>query len=317
MNDGEMTSTDHPADPIVDSSYADVLDESLTLPDGRTVAWTRVGRRGGTPVLRLPGTPGSRWFVRADRRVWVERDLEVITTERAGLGRSTAFPGRDLRQHADDLAAILDHLGIDRVRVVGVSGGGPHVLALAARHPDRVVAATIQVGTPLLLEDEIDLMIDQNAAAYRLVRAGDRDGLRDLLRPVYEAMKANPLAAVQRLMEQAPVSDHAVMNDPHWQLMFRTALGAAFEQSIDGWLDDTMAIFGRWDDVDLAAIRTSITWWHGEHDRNCPMSAVRRLVDRLPTATLEELGDVGHFATYALEADILDELLARGPSAER
>ena len=312
MNDANMTKNGRPADTTVDPWYADVLDEQLTLPDGRTLAWTRVGRRGGTPVLRLPGTPGSRWFVRADRRIWADRDLEVITTERAGLGRSTPCPRRDLTQHADDLVAILDHLGIEKSRVVGVSGGGPHVFALAARHPDRVVAATVQVGTPLLLDGEIDQMIDQNAAAYRLVRAGDRAGLRELLSPMYEAMKADPLAAVNRLMEQAPPSDHAVMSDAKWQVMFRTALGAAFEQSIDGWLDDTMAIFGRWDDVDLSAIRTSITWWHGEHDRNCPMSAVRRLIDRMPTTSLRELGDVGHFATYALEGEILDELLARG-----
>lgn len=39
-----------------DALFADVLDEALVRPDGRTVAWTRAGIPGGTPVLRLVGS---------------------------------------------------------------------------------------------------------------------------------------------------------------------------------------------------------------------------------------------------------------------
>lgn len=214
--------------------------------------------------------------------------------------------------HADDLVRILDFLGLEKVRAHATSGGGPHLLALAARHPDRLSAATIVVGTPLLLDDEIEQMIAQNAAAYRLVRDNDRDGLRELLTPVYEAMKADPIDTVRGVMAQAPIGDQRVMEDPQWQLMFRMALLAAFEPGVEGWLDDTFAIFGTWPDVPLDEIRTDVTWWHGANDKNCPLPAVRRLVDQLPTVTLREMGDVGHFEAYRREAEILDDLLARG-----
>lgn len=295
-----------------DDPYADVQDEALVRPDGRTVAWTRAGIHGGTPLLRLPGTPGSRWFVRADRSPWTERELDVITTERPGFGRSTRLPGHGFEEHADDLAAILDHLGLDRVHLVGVSGGGPYVLAFAARHPDRVTAATILVGFPQLVEDEIDQMIELNASAYRTARAGDLTGLRTALAPAYESMRTNPLAGLAAVMEHAPETDKAVMTDPLWQAMFSVALQQAFAPGIDGWIDETLTLDGDWHDIDLAAIRTSLTWWHGTTDRNCPLSAVRRLVDRLPTATLREMGEVGHFEPYLRERQILDELLNRG-----
>lgn len=294
------------------SYYGDVKDEDLVLPDGRTIAWTRTGPEGGVPLLRLPGTPGSRWFVRADRTPWRERNLEVITTERAGMGRSTPLPGRGLRQHADDLIRILDHLGLDQVRAVAISGGGPHLLALAAQYPDRLAAATIVVGTPLLLEHEIDQMIDQNAAAYRLVRKGDRSGLREFLAAPFAAMKSDPVGGVRKVMAQAPATDQEIMADPLWQVMFRAALTAALAQDVEGWGDDTMAIFGTWSELELRAVRTDITWWHGANDKNCPLPAVRRLIEGLSTVTLRELGDVGHFEPYRREAEILDELLTRG-----
>src|SRR5665213_3672904 len=70
-----------------------VTDSRLTRPDGRVVAWTEWGS-GSTPVLRVPGVPGSRYGLRADRSAWAERDLRMITTERPGFGASTPLPGR-------------------------------------------------------------------------------------------------------------------------------------------------------------------------------------------------------------------------------
>jgi pimeloyl-ACP methyl ester carboxylesterase len=49
----------------------------------------------------------------------------------------------------------------------------------------------------------------------------------------------------------------------------------------------------------------------GTEDRNAPLSAARRLVDRLPDARLVVWDDGGHLTGYREEAEILDELLAR------
>src|SRR3954452_19538691 len=114
-----------------------VTDHTLQVHDGRTVAWTQSGDPEGRPVLRVPGTPGSRWTVRADQQPWLDRGLMMITTERPGFGVSTPLAGRGFAEPADDTDAILDHLGIDTLPVYGASGGAPHILALCARHPKR------------------------------------------------------------------------------------------------------------------------------------------------------------------------------------
>lgn len=291
-------------------SDGDVRDHSMEVADGRRIAWTEYGE--GAPLLRLPGTPGSRWTIRADRTPWDERGLRVITTERPGYGASTRLPGRRFAEHAHDLAALLDHLGIDAAYVMGGSGGAPHVLAFAALHPGRVRAATVVVGAAPLEESEIDQMIDLNVRGQRLVSAGDVEGLRELLAPLREALLADPLAGMRGIMAEAPDEDQQIMNDPLWQAAFVRAVRESLAQGLDGWVDESMVIASPWSGFELADVRTSLTWWHGAEDRNVPLSAARRLVDKLPNATLKVWARAGHLTPYRLEGEILDELLSRG-----
>jgi pimeloyl-ACP methyl ester carboxylesterase len=58
-------------------------------------------------------------------------------------------------------------------------------------------------------------------------------------------------------------------------------------------------------------VQASLTWWHGDRDRNAPLPAVRRLLGGLPGARLVVWPDAGHLTAYLQEASILDELLAR------
>ena len=53
---------------------------------------------------------------------------------------------------ADDVAAVLDHLGVDEAAVVGWSAGGRVAAGVAARHPDRVTALAL-VATPSPADD--------------------------------------------------------------------------------------------------------------------------------------------------------------------
>src|SRR3954451_20445603 len=158
-----------------------VRDLRLHRPDGRTVAWTEWGPEDGVPLLRVPGTPGSRFGLRADRSVWAARRLRAITTERPGFGASSRLPGRGFNEHADDLAAILDHLGLGAVHVVGGSGSSPHQLAFAARHADRVRAMTILVGAAPASDEEYAQLVGVNQKAHGLVMSGDIDGLHAFL----------------------------------------------------------------------------------------------------------------------------------------
>lgn len=68
------------------------------------------------------------------------RSRSVITVDLQGHGRTADIPDRPitLEQNAEDLVALLRHLGIARADFFGESYGGATAMLIAVRHPERV-----------------------------------------------------------------------------------------------------------------------------------------------------------------------------------
>jgi pimeloyl-ACP methyl ester carboxylesterase len=286
-----------------------VSDGRLTLQDGRTLAWCEYGPPDGTPMLRFQGTPGSRYSRYPHEESYDLLGVRVLVFDRPGYGASTRLPGRGLAVVADDAAELLDHLGLDEVHASGGSGGGPHVLAFASRHPERVRAATVVVGGAPLEERDLGGLIEINRDAWYAARQGWEAEHR-LLAARRDELLADPLAGYRAHMNVAPASDKAVMEDPDWQRVFVEDVTEALRPGAEGWADEGMAVTLPWD-FDPSDVRCSVTWWHGEHDANTPISAVRRLLAELAGVDLRVWSDAGHLESYRRHDEILEELLAR------
>src|SRR5215510_8980775 len=66
----------------------------------------------------------------------------VIAPDLRGHGRSTgATPTYSFKQSAVDAFALLDHLGVERIKIIGLSGGGISALHMATLDPGRVASA--------------------------------------------------------------------------------------------------------------------------------------------------------------------------------
>jgi pimeloyl-ACP methyl ester carboxylesterase len=281
----------------------------LTLRDGRTLAWREYGPPDGSPLLRFQGTPGSRYSRHPHEASYDRFGVRVIVADRPGYGASTSLPGRGISVVADDAAELLDHLRVDVVHVIGGSGGGPHALAFAARHPERVRAATVVVGGAPLEEEDTHGLIGLNRAGWNAARDG-WDAMYRLLAPVRDELLRDPLGRFREIMDSAPASDRAVMDDPAWQRVLVEDVTEALRPGAEGWAEESMAIIRPWD-FDPPDVACRVTWWHGEHDANAPIAATRRLVAQMRGVDLRVWTDAGHFEPYLRHDEILEELLSR------
>ena len=96
-----------------------------------SVEYTLKGNNG--PVLLfIHGTPGGY-----DQTTEATDKFRVLTPSRPGYLRTSILLGKTPLQQAKVFKALLDELGIDKVIVMGVSGGGPSSLEFAAKFPEK------------------------------------------------------------------------------------------------------------------------------------------------------------------------------------
>ena len=110
----------------------------LKLTDGRRLACAEFGDPNGLPVIALHGTPGSRlMYAVANTAAW-ERGIRLIAPDRPGYGLSDCRQSDSLVSAVEDLRIVADAYELERFAVIGVSGGAPYAVAVAAAMPDRV-----------------------------------------------------------------------------------------------------------------------------------------------------------------------------------
>lgn len=285
-------------------AYEDGVTE---LPDGREMAWRWWGEPDATPLLRIQGTPASRLYRNPDSSVQRDLGVRYLMIDRPGYGGSTRKRGRGIADVADDLAAMVEAHGIHRIPAMGTSGGGPHVLALAARHPDLVSAATVVVGGTPLEPDEVKQLVGVNADGYAAAEKGWQE-LYELLVAIRERLLGSE--GMAGVLKDAPDSDRKLMANPDWERIERENLAETLKQGAEGWADESFAMHGKWD-FDPSQIKTSVTWWHGDDDKNAPLSAARRVVAQLRKVDLHVWHGEGHFASLTHDREIVSELLSR------
>ena len=110
------------------------------------------GDPSGEPLLWLHGWTGTGhdW-----KYIFKEPPggSRLIGPDIRGNGASTGFQGtHSFRQSASDMFALLDRLGIPRIKAIGLSGGGITLLHMATQQPDRIEAMVVISAPPYFPE---------------------------------------------------------------------------------------------------------------------------------------------------------------------
>jgi pimeloyl-ACP methyl ester carboxylesterase len=173
----------------------------------------------GFPVVLCHGFPELAYSWRKQLPALAEAGFRAIAPDQRGYGR-TDKPGAveeyDIRRLTDDLAGLLDVLGLDRAVFCGHDWGGHVVWEMAAFHPDRV-AGIIALNTPhryfqRMGQDPISWMLENYSSRYyrmAFLQEGIEAGLTAEILPLFLSglYRARPIT-----MEQYLAAPPAVRN---------------------------------------------------------------------------------------------------------
>jgi pimeloyl-ACP methyl ester carboxylesterase len=280
---------------------------TLETPDGRTLAFAVWGDPDGFPILSLHGTPGSRFGRWPDEALYVELGVCWVTHDRAGYGRSDRRRGRRVVDEVDDVRALADELGFDRLGVTGGSGGGPHALACAALLPDRVVRVTCDVGVAPFGAPGLDQdawLAGQDAENVKEVGwalAGE-----DVLTPELEAWQrqwedrvvVDPSTVLQDL--DLSESDRAQLARPEVMQIMRESIPEQAVNGVGGWVDDDLALLQPWG-FDVAEISVPVLVRYGMSDVLAPSTHGEWLAANVPGCIVKVDDVAGHMGSDPAE----------------
>ncbi len=262
----------------------------------------------GPPLLFISGTAGDLRVRPGVLDTPLARRFRVTAYDQRGLGRSAKPQGPyAMADYANDAVALLDHLGLSRVRVIGVSFGGMVAQELAIRAGSRieklVLCCTSAGGA-----GGASYPLQRLAELPEAERARVRMELGDTRRtPAWQA--ANP-ERVERILAQGRAAAAVGECDPGRDR------GAALQLAARAAHD----AFDRLPQIDVPTLLCA-----GRFDGIAPLANMQALARRIRQATLK-VYDGGHLflvqdrsAYTEISAWLLDDGLIRvdGLAGER
>lgn len=111
----------------------------IDLGDGVTIHVADAGPADGPPVMLVHGFPENWWEWHELIGPLAADGYRVLCPDLRGAGWSSAPDSRYLKsEKAEDLAGVLDRLGIGPVKLVAHDWGGPTAFIMMLRHPEKV-----------------------------------------------------------------------------------------------------------------------------------------------------------------------------------
>jgi non-heme chloroperoxidase len=219
-----------------------------------------------------------------------------IAHDRRGHGRSSQpWHGNDLDTYADDLAALVEHLGITDAIHVGHSTGGGEVARYIARHGTKRVAKAVLISAipPLMLKTPANpggLPIEVFDQLRAQVQADRQQFFKDLSAPFYGANRPG-----------SQVSQG--LRDSFWLQGMLCGLNAAYE---------CIKAFSETDQFeDLKKFDVPTLIMHGDDDQIVPIGAAAMQSSKLiKGAKLKVYPGAPHGMCSTLKDEINADLLA-------
>ena len=280
---------------------------NLQLETGGLVAFDEYGDPDGTPVIFCHGWPSSRSMAQLTDAAARETGVRIISPDRPGIAGSSFQAGRALLDWPVIARALMAHLGLEKVRLLAISGGAPYAYATARAMPGQVESIAIVSGAPPIAE------LPDHAGLFRLYRwmLAIHSRQPGLLQAMFYV--ARPFASVKIPIRFRPLLLLALQRMDAEVLRDSEAFEACFESSRRAWRASVKGVIA---DAEIYAqpwgfpleeVRLPIRLWHGTKDRTFSYHLAEELAARFDDCRFQLVDGAGH---YSLPIRHMREILA-------
>ncbi|KTC43311.1 alpha/beta hydrolase [Pseudomonas sp. ABAC61] len=228
----------------------------VTTQDGVDIFYKDWGPRDAQIIYFHHGWPLSSDDWDAQMLFFLKQGFRVVAHDRRGHGRSSqVWDGHDMDHYADDVAAVVKHLGVEKAIHVGHSTGGGEVVRYIARYPEDSVPKAVLIssvpplmvktdknpdGLPKSVFDDLQVQLEANRAQF------------------YQDIPAGPFYGYNR--PGAKPSQGIILN---W---WRQGMMGSAKAHYDGIVAFSQTDFSE----NLASIKIPVLVMHGDDDQIVP-----------------------------------------------
>jgi pimeloyl-ACP methyl ester carboxylesterase len=272
-----------------------------SVAPGTVVEYAEFGDPNGVPAVFFHGFIGSVHQASKADAAAKTAGLRIIAPHRPGVGGSTAITAQAITGAVQPTIQLLQLLGITRCSSIGVSGGAPYALALAAVEPQLV--KNIVLASPLGPLVSHQIRRDMKTVLRLLLAMGlfgqaGRAGMQNILRLKQKKFTRDlPVAVLEFVQQVSPADSWRFADNIDGALdMFVADHQIALQhRSSTAQLSLELARYWKWgfDLTEVPPVPCSI--WHGQDDTLVPLASAQYLANKMPHAVLKTVTG-GHFA---------------------
>lgn len=231
------------------------------------IHYRTVGLDTGLPVIALANSLGTDFRIWDDVVARLSDQFAFVLHDKRGHGLSDlGNPPYSIFDHVDDMAALLDHLDLKNIIVIGLSVGGLIAQGLVTKRPDLVKALVLSNTAHKIGTDEM---------WNNRINAIQANGIGPLLEPIMERWFTPPFRN----------PDNAV---------YAGSCNMLLRQSADGYCGTCAALRDADLTEDTKQIKVPTLCIAGDQDGSTPPALVRSMADLISGSEFATIADAGH-----------------------
>jgi len=289
---------------ILTKEEVDALNANVsyfTPSSGSKLAYREIGDPNGHPFIFFHGT-GAHIHPMMLHKPGQHFGFRFIVPTRPGIADSEFRPWTPL-DFARDMKELAEHLKLDKFGIMGISGGGPTLMATALTIPEKLVCViNLACAAPLYGDPVWQKQMGFTDRIYaKLAKKAPLWLMRFTYSFVYKSVKKgkkDPGKFVKMFHSSLCEADQKLFEIPQFQYMFMRDFQESFKSGTKGPSYDAQRIVRDWG-FRVSDINTHVDLFQGEDDLFVPLKFAKYYTETLKDYAFHLSPHEGHFDPIA------------------